>query len=95
MGDLAEYFPAGEYLQDELRARGWTQSDFAAIIGRPVGLVSKIINSKTRITPETAKQIAAALGTSPEYWMRLDANYMLHITPDPAPEIAERAAALA
>ena len=28
---LAEVFPAGEFLADELDARGWTQAEFAAI----------------------------------------------------------------
>jgi integrase len=83
----------GEYLRDELEARGWTQTQFAEIIGRPVGLVSKIINSKTRITPITAKEIAAALGTSAELWMRLDTSYQLAITPDPPETIAEAALA--
>jgi HTH-type transcriptional regulator/antitoxin HigA len=93
MGTIAEVFPAGEYLRDELEARGWTQTQFAEIIGRPVGLVSKIINSKTRITPVTAKEIAAALGTSAELWMRLDTNYQLSITPDPPETIAKAALA--
>ena len=31
----AEVFPPGEFLADELEARGWTQTEFAEIIGRP------------------------------------------------------------
>lgn len=30
----AEMFPVGEFLVDELEERGWTQADFAAILGR-------------------------------------------------------------
>ena len=29
----AEVFPPGEFLNDELEARGWTQTEFAEIIG--------------------------------------------------------------
>ena len=42
----AEVFPAGEYLRDELDERGWTVTEFAAILGRPVQAVSEILNGK-------------------------------------------------
>ena len=32
---LAEHFPAGEYLADELDERGWSHADFANIIDCP------------------------------------------------------------
>ena len=35
----AELFPAGEILADELDARGWTQADFAEVLGRPAQFV--------------------------------------------------------
>ena len=65
----AEVFPAGEYLADELDARGWTQADFAEVLGRPAQFVSEIISGKKEITRESAAQIAAALGTSAEFWL--------------------------
>jgi HTH-type transcriptional regulator/antitoxin HigA len=73
----AETFPPGDFLRDELEERGWTQSEFAEIIGRPVTLVNDIINGKRGITPSTATELAAALGTSPMLWMNLDASYQL------------------
>jgi len=91
----AEVFPPGEYLRDELSARGWSQGDFARIIGRPLQVVNEIINNKKRITVETAKAIALALGTSPELWLNLQNYYDLHTTPEPDPKIEKRAAALA
>lgn len=73
----AEVFPPGEILRDELEERGWTQTDLAEIIGRPVGLVNEIIKGKRGISPETAREFSAAFGTSPEFWMNLDAIYQL------------------
>lgn len=73
----AEVFPPGEILRDELEARGWTQTDLAEILGRPVGTVSEIISGKRGITPDTARGLGAALGTTPEFWMNLDATYQL------------------
>jgi HTH-type transcriptional regulator / antitoxin HigA len=77
----AEVFPPGEFLADELEARGWTQTEFAEIIGRPQKLVNDIILSKRGITPETAADFAAALGTSAQFWMNLDTTWQLSKVP--------------
>lgn len=74
---IAEAFPVGEHLADELEARGWTQADFAKILGRPEQFVSEIINGKKEVTRESASQIAAALGTSAEFWLNLQDSYLL------------------
>jgi ribosome-binding protein aMBF1 (putative translation factor) len=53
-------FPPGEFIRDELEARGWSRQDLAAILGRPIQVVNLIINGKKAITPETAKELAKA-----------------------------------
>jgi HTH-type transcriptional regulator / antitoxin HigA len=90
----AEVFPPGEYLRDEWEERGWTQSDLAKVIGRPLQAVNEIIKGKKRITAETAKAIALALGTSPELWLNMQTYYDLHTASEPDPKIAKRAAEL-
>lgn len=88
----AEVFSPGEILRDELEERGWTQTDLADILGRSVGLVNEVIAGKRGITPETARGLAAALGTSPQFWMNLDAAYQLsRVDSDPSQEISRRA----
>ena len=74
---LAEVFPAGEFLADELDARGWTQAEFAAILDRPAQFFFEIISGKKEITRESAAQIGAALGTSAEMWLSLQDQYLL------------------
>lgn len=74
---LAEIFPVGEVLADELQARGWTQAEFAEILNRPAQFVSEIISNKKEITRESATQIGAALGTSPEMWLAMQDRYYL------------------
>ncbi|GAD85363.1 HigA family addiction module antidote protein [Nocardia asteroides NBRC 15531] len=73
----AQAFPAGEYLRDEIEARGWTISEFAQILGRPPQAVSEILNGHKEITPETALEIAAATGTEAATWLRLQNTYRL------------------
>ena len=66
-----ELFSLGEILSDELNARGWTQSDFAKILGYQTQFVSEIISGKKEVTREYATQIGTALGTSAEFWLNL------------------------
>ena len=73
----AEVFTPGEFLRDELEARGWTQTEFAEIISRPTRLVNEIIAGKRGITPDTARGLAAALGTSAQLWMNMETSYQL------------------
>jgi len=89
----AEVFPPGEYIRDELEERGWTQNDLAEILGRPLQLVNEIILSKRGITPETARGLAEAFGTSAQLWLNLEAAWELYKTRNigPDPTIALRA----
>lgn len=73
----AEVFSPGDFLRDELDARGWTQAEFAEIIGSSTRLVNEIIAGKRSVTPETAVNLAAALGTSAQVWMNLESAYQL------------------
>ena len=47
----AEAFPVGEYLVEELEERGWTQAEFAEILGRPPQFVSEIMRLIQRPLP--------------------------------------------
>ena len=60
----AEVFSPGEYNKEFLEGRSWTQYDLAAILGRALQLVNEISLDKRGITPETAKGLAEAIGTS-------------------------------
>jgi len=73
----AEVFPPGEFISDELVARGWTQTDLAEILGRPLRMVNELVAGKKQITPETAQGLAEAFGTDAMLWMNLDSQYRL------------------
>ena len=73
----AEVFPPGEFLKEELEARGWTQTDLAEILGRSVRLVNEIIAGKRGITPETAEALGDAFETSAQVWLNLESAYQL------------------
>jgi HTH-type transcriptional regulator/antitoxin HigA len=74
----AEVFPPGDFIRDELDARGWTQGDLAQIMGRPLQLVNELVSGKKQITPETALGLAKAFGDDDAlYWMNLENIYRL------------------
>ncbi|SDM95767.1 ImmA/IrrE family metallo-endopeptidase [Afipia sp. GAS231] len=77
----AETFAPGEFIRDELEARGWTQADLAQIMGRPTRLINELIAGKKQITPDTARGLSTAFGDDdPLYWMNLDSAYRLSKT---------------
>ncbi len=69
----------GEILEEELEARGWSQSDLAVVLARPTQAVNEIVTGKKAITPETAIALSQALGTSAEYWLNLESSYRLDL----------------
>lgn len=69
----------GQVISKELEARGWTQRDLAVIMGRPYQAINEIIKGSKQITPDTARELAKAFGTSLEFWMNLEANYRLFL----------------
>jgi HTH-type transcriptional regulator/antitoxin HigA len=90
----AEVFPPGEFIRDELDARGWTQGDLAQIMGRPVQVVNEIVAGKKQITPDTALGLAKAFADDDAlYWMNLENVYRL-AQAKPADEAVGRRAKL-
>ena len=70
--------PPGDVLAEELEARGLTQSRLAQLMHRPLQAINEIVRGRKRITGDTALGLADALGTSAEFWMRLEGDYELN-----------------
>ena len=88
----AEVFSPGELIKDEIDARGWSQAEFAEVLGRPGRLVSELIAGKRAITPETAKGLGEAFGTGAQFWMNLESSYQLSkVRPDSSNAVSRRA----
>jgi len=60
----------GEILKEEfLVPMGATQGELATHLGCDVKVINRIVNGRTSITAEMALKLAAALKTSPEFWL--------------------------
>ena len=68
----------GEILSEEfLKPLGVTQVALAKHLGIPVQRINELVRGKRGVTPETAWLLAGALGTTPEFWLNLQANHDL------------------
>ena len=70
--------PPGEYLAEEIEARGMTQKELAGRMKRPVNTINEIINGKKAITTETALQLGAVMPEIPaRFWLNLESDHQL------------------
>ncbi len=65
----------GEVLKEELEARGMTQRELAAKLGRPAQVINEIISAKKPITPDMAVALEKALGIDAQFWTNLESTY--------------------
>lgn len=82
----------GEFIRDELEARGWSQRDLAYILGTTEQAVNVIVSGKRGISPEMAKALGQAFDVSPEYFASLQQMYEMANARAPDPGISRRAA---
>ncbi len=69
-------FGPGEHIREEIEARGWSEGEFADILGISEKHLSEILNDKTPMTIPLARLIGKAFGTTPQVWMNLYINYI-------------------
>ena len=68
----------GEILLEEfLKPMAVSRSAFAKHIGVPVHHVNAVIGGTTQVTPELAWLLSNALGTTPQFWLNLQAAHDL------------------
>lgn len=76
--NVAEAFPPGEFIKEELESRGWTQEDLGEIIGRQPSIVSGLISGKRTVSASIATELAEAFGTTAQLWLNLQSAYDLY-----------------
>lgn len=88
---LSEVPHPGEFIKDELDARGWLQRDLAYILGVSEQAINPIMSGKRGISPEMALAMSKAFDISPEYFMNLQKAYELSTARAADPAIERRA----
>jgi antitoxin HigA-1 len=76
---LGPAIPPGEILREEfLKPMGIGQVDAARRLDISLNRLNEIVLGKRSITADTALRLARLLKTSPQFWMRLQADWDLH-----------------
>ena len=68
----------GEILKHEfLQPLGVSAIGLAKAIGVPRTRIERLVKEQTGVTPDTALRLSKALGTTPEFWIDMQANFDL------------------
>lgn len=88
---MAPIHPGETLREDFLKPLGLTANRLAIELRVPVTRVNDIVRGKRAITADTALRLARYFGTTPQFWMNLQANYDLEVAADArGAEIADR-----
>ena len=82
MADLGPTHPGEVLREDFLKPLGMSRYALAKAIDVPQIRFSEIVNARRAITPDTALRLPRYFGTSPEFWMGMQATYDLEMARD-------------
>jgi addiction module HigA family antidote len=74
----------GEILADELAELGITPTELARQLNVPANRITQILQGKRSITGDTALRLGHWFGTSPQFWLNLQAAYDLRLAEEQA-----------
>jgi len=73
----------GETLREDfMKPLGLTANRLAINLRVPAARIGEIIRERRAITADTALRLARFFGTSPQFWINLQANYDLELAQD-------------
>ena len=72
---VAEAFPPGDFIEEELEARGWSQAYLADAMEQDVEIVAELMDGSREVTPDVAERLGAAFGTGAQLWLNLETSY--------------------
>ena len=88
---VAPVHPGETLREDFLKPLGLTADWLAMELLIPVARVDNIVLGRRAVTADTALRLARYFGTTPQFWMNLQANYDLELAQEASgAEIADR-----
>jgi len=81
----------GEILREEfLSPLGMSANELALALRVPATRINDIVNEKRGITTDTALRLSRYFGTTPRFWMNVQASWELEIAEDQLGKALER-----
>jgi HTH-type transcriptional regulator/antitoxin HigA len=88
---VADTPPPGEFIREELEARGWSQRDLAYVLGVAEQSVNQIVSGKRGISAEMAKAMGDAFDVPAQFFVNLQSAYELSKARVPDPSVSRKA----
>lgn len=85
----AEAFPPGDFIADELAARGWTPEMLADALSWQRTMLDAVLTGERELTPEMARDLADGFGTSAHFWLAVETSYRRWLSRQPASQEGE------
>jgi addiction module HigA family antidote len=82
MERLAPIHPGEVLLEEFLKPLELSQNRLALCLGVPPRRINEIVLGKRRVTADTALRLARYFGTTPQFWLGLQAEYDLDVAAD-------------
>jgi addiction module HigA family antidote len=79
-GRMAPVHPGEILREDLLKPLGLTVSGLARELKIPTNRLSEIVNGRRALNAETALRLSRYFGSTPEFWINLQAAYDLRVT---------------
>ena len=79
---IAPVHPGDVLREDFLKPLGMSVNRLALSLRVPATRIGEIVNGRRAITSDTALRLARFFGTTPEFWMNMQAGYELEIAKD-------------
>ena len=67
--------PPGETIEELLDERGWSKKEFATRLGCTPKHVSELLKGEAPIHADLAATLSLVLGSTPEFWLKREADY--------------------
>jgi len=90
METLENVHPGDVLYEDYMKPLGLSRNALARELRVPPNRISKIVNGERSITADTALRLSRYFGTTPEFWLGLQADYDLEETEKEIAEDIER-----
>ena len=87
---LAPVHPGEVLLEEFLKPLDLSQNRLGLSIGVHPRRINEIVLGKRRVTAETALRLARYFGTTPQFWLGLQADYDLDVAADQLGERLDR-----
>jgi addiction module HigA family antidote len=87
---LPPVHPGEVLLEEFLKPMQLSQNRLALDIGVPPRRINEIVLGKRSVTADTALRLARYFGTSPQFWLGLQADYDLDVAMDELGDRLER-----